>query len=621
MTLISGIFFSVLTLFAFKIALPTLTDNIIAGALLIFLPALALFYIVEGVLRFLRVRKAGTSNVAAGIILALSFVFIAGYDFTLPLLIIAAGVISALLSRYKSIPLGLTAAVFIYVALSTPGKLSQEDKPKIFVIGWDALTPSVLDSLAGRGELPVMRRLIEGGAWGEFESREPMKSPTLWTTIGSGYRREAHGTVGFFDVSANVKVPRLWDMMMVNGWSAGVFRWLVTWPPDTVDGFMVPDLYARDDSSWPPGYGDINSIRDFYKSGKGFSPGTAARLGWKLCRAGMRGSTTLKTIGRALQAGVKLKDDKDFYLFARRWELEVAADIFLNLMHRFTPDFAAFYDNGVDILGHRMFKYHNPAGFTIEAGDIERYRDHWTNMYRYSDQITGRFLREIGDDVKIALVSDHGMERADGADEAMYWVTTDNLFRDLDLDDIVYSQSLNLYQFVYPVRDSDWSRLEEIMETAFDRLKFANGKKLFTLDRPHGGDYIIANNYLKGEGTQLYLDQKPVELERYIHKAFNLSGKHALKGALALCGENIKEGFHIQGAELPDFAPTILHWAGLPVAKDMHGRVLMEVFRNPGEVAYIPQYEFVRRARQEDMNNRVLDEGVKEKMRALGYVR
>lgn len=60
---------------------------------------------------------------------------------------------------------------------------------------------------------------------------------------------------------------------------------------------------------------------------------------------------------------------------------------------------------------------------------------------------------------------------------------------------------------------------------------------------------------------------------------------HAREGILIACGPDLNQGLKIEGATIYDIAPTILHIFGLPVPKDMDGRVLKEIFANSSKIA------------------------------------
>jgi predicted AlkP superfamily phosphohydrolase/phosphomutase len=76
-----------------------------------------------------------------------------------------------------------------------------------------------------------------------------------------------------------------------------------------------------------------------------------------------------------------------------------------------------------------------------------------------------------------------------------------------------------------------------------------------------------------------------------------LSGSHgnAPDGLLLAVGDGIRPGASLSGASVLDIAPTVLYLMGLPVARDMEGRVLTEIvteeFARSHPVTFIPSYE------------------------------
>jgi predicted AlkP superfamily phosphohydrolase/phosphomutase len=75
------------------------------------------------------------------------------------------------------------------------------------------------------------------------------------------------------------------------------------------------------------------------------------------------------------------------------------------------------------------------------------------------------------------------------------------------------------------------------------------------------------------------------------------SGTHAgaPDGMLLAVGDGVRAGATVRGASVLDVAPTILYLMGLPVARDMEGRVLTEIlddeFTRTHPVTFIPSYE------------------------------
>ena len=615
----SGLLFAALLLLSFKLAAPTLADNILSSLLVILLPGFA-YYLLLGIILKLFLKTSGKliPLIAGGLMGVLMFV-LTGSDLLISLFILLSGAVTFILSRHKALIWTAPGAVLLYIVIAQ-GSLKQKDPPQILIIGLDSMTPSIMDSLVKEGELPHIGALIQSGSWGSLQSERPMMSPILWTIIGSGYGRDKLGVDGFFNIGTQVQVPRLWDMLQQAGWTVGIFRWLITWPPQNVNGFMVPDFLARDEASYPAGYADINILRDIVKSRGGNTFLTYSQTCWRICQAGLRGSTILKLTYEACRLNFQLKDNKIAYRFSRLVEIEISADIFLNLMRKCQPRFAAFYDNGIDVMGHRMWKYHDPSGFSISQEESAKYGSYLCDMYRYSDDVVGRIMGELGDDINIVIVSDHGMQKAVGADKLITWIKTDNLFNDLGLRDRVYSQSPTIYQFVNPIGAEDAETFTHLISQNLRRFQFTDGSNPFSLRQSEAGDYYITADSYQSGSNGLLLDGEAVDIDRYIYEAFSLSGDHSLYGAVIFKGDNIEAGGVIEGATIHDITPTILHWMGLAVAENMDGRTLEQIFINPQQVRYIVQYDLPDYIGESGFKV-IIDEKVKQKLRDMGYVK
>lgn len=72
--------------------------------------------------------------------------------------------------------------------------------------------------------------------------------------------------------------------------------------------------------------------------------------------------------------------------------------------------------------------------------------------------------------------------------------------------------------------------------------------------------------------------------------------EHRDFGILCLSGPGIREGESLYGASLLDITPTVLTLFGLPVGRDMDGRVLTQAFDDPSPPDYIDSWETVEGA-------------------------
>jgi predicted AlkP superfamily phosphohydrolase/phosphomutase len=108
----------------------------------------------------------------------------------------------------------------------------------------------------------------------------------------------------------------------------------------------------------------------------------------------------------------------------------------------------------------------------------------------------------------------------------------------------------------------------------------------------------------------------PVDLDAL--RKYN--GVHTMDGILFAYGEGITRGKEISGARLVDIAPSVLYLTGLPVPRDMDGRVLTEILteeRSTVPVEYVDAEDWG----SEQAHLTAEDEAaILEKLRGLGYV-
>lgn len=99
---------------------------------------------------------------------------------------------------------------------------------------------------------------------------------------------------------------------------------------------------------------------------------------------------------------------------------------------------------------------------------------------------------------------------------------------------------------------------------------------------------------------------------------------HRQFGIFVASGPNIKKNEKIFGLGLIDVAPTLLHHFGLPVGKDMDGKVMLDIFKKTNKPKYIKSWEeapgdFGELKKEED-SEIFSDKETMEQLIELGYV-
>lgn len=124
---------------------------------------------------------------------------------------------------------------------------------QVVVAAVDGVTLRVLAPLLARKELPTFQRLIDEGAWGSILTYGVASSPVVWTSVATGKRARDHRIVDFVTKnpgsyrarpmrSTDWRARPVWSILGDAGREVGVVNWLMTGPPQPVRGAMVTQL-------------------------------------------------------------------------------------------------------------------------------------------------------------------------------------------------------------------------------------------------------------------------------------------------------------------------------------------------------------------------------------------
>jgi predicted AlkP superfamily phosphohydrolase/phosphomutase len=103
-----------------------------------------------------------------------------------------------------------------------------------------------------------------------------------------------------------------------------------------------------------------------------------------------------------------------------------------------------------------------------------------------------------------------------------------------------------------------------------------------------------------------------------------ISGGHRPDGIIIATGNHVRPAFDRSRPSIVDVAPTVLYLLGLPVARDMKGRVIEEMldpdFLKAHPVATIATYEQPGERTQAAPIRSEMDDDIKDRLRTLGYL-
>jgi predicted AlkP superfamily phosphohydrolase/phosphomutase len=500
---------------------------------------------------------------------------------------------------------------------------------KLLIIGLDGATWRVIEPLIERGKLPNLARLIRDGTSGNLRSLEPMISTMLWTSISSGKLPDEHGVRDFAISSRAVRCKRLWDIFGEQGLSVGIYGHLITWPPEPVEGFMVPGTFALGPETHPPELAFLRRLAMDETSGSRRKHLQYLGHGWRALRNGVRPSTLWRLGLHLVKEMLGQVDPLANFYIKRALKLHVDRDVFCHLCGRFKPQFTFFYTHLLDSTQHLFWKFREPDAYPgIAEKEVARYGHLIEDAYQKADEAVGRMLSVMGRKTTVMVISDHGAQAAQDAAEGSAWnIKTEKLLRMMGLWEQVRAVNIGFALYLCPRREGAEER-DRIRELFQGVVAQENGTAVFEVT-PMEYWYLKIQvqeddiDRLKGSmvsiGNASYPFEDIVEIS-----AGRISGTHHPDGICILWGESIRSGVKLHRASLLDVAPTALMLMGLPVAKDMAGQPLLEAVREDflkaHPISFQETYEDQPRRGEGDGQDVPMPEELAEKLRALGYL-
>ena len=504
-------------------------------------------------------------------------------------------------------------------------------RPRVIMIGLDGATWRLLRPWALAGELPNLRRVVEGGATGPLESTLPPLTPTGWTSAATGKTPGRHNVYSFFRPmrasyrrqilnSRDCRAAKLWQIANAYGRKAGVVHLPLTYPVDRVDGFMVGGMMT------PTTARDVAHPPELLDELEREIPGYTLNVE----------TTTIKT-GRLEEFY------RDSVEHVRRHRAEM---VYLLDRKEWDLFWIMFYN--VDPVAHFFWKFMDPTHVAYPGENP--LQTAVLDCYREADAAIGDAIDRLGPDDHLVLLSDHGMEPTHTNVHLTSWLidegylvlrserrqaTTEALYRaGLQRERLVYALKkarLGWLPKLFPERmkdkvprarktfkeienNVDWSATRAYFPSAGGRAIWINLKgrepagtvdpaeyealraeiiaKLRALTDEHGRP-VVRLALPREEAYQGEFAADAPDIAMLAHEGFYFaegierpvlrangtkntekSGNHQLDGIVGLYGPGVRGGFDVAGARIVDVAPTVLHLLGLPVQSDMDGRPL-----------------------------------------------
>jgi hypothetical protein len=311
-------------------------------------------------------------------------------------------------------------AALVAVACAEP---APRPAPRILLVAADGLDWKVALPLVAAGRMPELRRLMERGSYGVLRTEDVTVSPIIWTSIATGKTPAKHGVHGFalpapgggtrLYTSLDRKPKAFWNVLSDYRRRVHVVGWWLTYPVEEIDGVMV----AQNNTALE---------RDVLE-------GQAIRKGSVV--AGAPGQVhprerepavfrRLEQVEKELPAHLvrvfgepALRDDPGIERLWRASEWALRADslyaaLALDLAAEGDFELLAVYIGGTDVVGHRFWRFFEPASFAHPPAreQCERYGTIIPAYYAFLDRTIGDLVRATPGEPTVFVIADHGME-------------------------------------------------------------------------------------------------------------------------------------------------------------------------------------------------------------------
>jgi predicted AlkP superfamily phosphohydrolase/phosphomutase len=266
-----------------------------------------------------------------------------------------------------------------------------EQGPRVVVIGLDCAAPQLLfHDLAD--EIPNLRKLIEGGMYGDLASITPPITVPGWACAMTGKTPGQLGIYGFrnrkdhsYDglsiaTSDAIKEPAVWDMLG----ERGMRSMLIGVPPS----FPPPKTFP----GWRVGCFLTPPSAKSYAYPQALETEILAELG--------EGNDYIFDIPNFRMQGMDFALEQVYRMTERRFQVA------RRLIRNKPWDFFMLCEIAPDRLHHVFWQYYDPRHPLYEPGS--KYETSFQDYYRFLDQEVGSLVELIPDDAVTMLMSDHG---------------------------------------------------------------------------------------------------------------------------------------------------------------------------------------------------------------------
>jgi predicted AlkP superfamily phosphohydrolase/phosphomutase len=555
---------------------------------------------------------------------------------------------------------------------------------KVLIIGVDGATFDLIEPWVSEGKLPALAGLLEGGAHGILRSAPNTNSASAWVSFATGNNPGKHG-IFYFDEpifgtyrrrylnGSFRKSKAIWNYASASGKKVGVMNIPMSYPAEPVNGFMIAGIDSPE--TWGTGFIYPQGLARHLRSTLGdyiIEPGIP-----QFIKAGKRRAAVdilLRTVETRQRYAKHLMGQFPWDLFI---VVFTASDA---VQHFFWKDMDVTHpehtEDGASRYGDSILKIYQKIDQAISdllngAGDATVFiiSDHGAGFNQRGAEYLNPWLSEIG------LLKYNGNQAWKKIFirpvQALYDFIDKHISREAKLRLIRHLpgmrekvEAATVYQHIdwsgtkaYSdgARDEIWINLKErepkgtvqpgdeyervrdrVIENLMKAKDIQNGervvRKVYRREEVYSGKHVpkapdllvqwrqdfVIGGLTSGEsracsGRGAGLGSKPPLL----------SGGHRENGIAIIRGPQTKKAYDIGRASIIDVAPTVLYLLGLPIPREMDGRILQELIDEEQWREHPPVYQAIDTEHQsvsEEEYSREEKKKISKKLKGMGYI-
>lgn len=302
---------------------------------------------------------------------------------------------------------------------------------RVLVIAVDGASTRLIAQLMDEGRLPNFSALARVGSSGVSRPELPLLSPRIWTDVVTGKLPERHGIQGWVHLSQDGTphlyssrdrtAHALWNILSDAGLKVGVVNWLMTHPPEVVNGIMVSD-HAAD--------GMMEDKRALAQTFADKLDGTQGEVRVDSPTGSFVSPSTFRSQVEAERSAPPFTEISNPFADLQDWPRfgflgdfmrqvydndDFAASVALRIESEIQPDLLLVYLPGVDRISHFLWDAVEPIETIPEAlrrppEVVVKHARALIAYYEYVDQVIGRLVQNRSPEDLVIVMSDHGFE-------------------------------------------------------------------------------------------------------------------------------------------------------------------------------------------------------------------